>query len=172
MKTSNFVLIESVASQPKIYLMDGRWVAPEMVDYCNERNYDWIGLLQPDREIEIYRLSLPRVKRLRRQNLRNLAISDLVQLTCQAPYQDINVSQHTYWSYTCSLQVTGFGKVRFVVYFDNKQKEGSFMAFVTNRLDWSATKILQHWMQHHSVPTRKPSQKVLKMPLPRGLKAV
>ena len=172
MRTSNFVLLEPAANQSKICLMDGRWVAPEMVDYCNERNYDWIGLLQADREIELYRLSLPRVKRLKRQRSCNMAISDLVKLTCPAPYQDIRVSQHTYWSYTCSLQVVGFGKVRFVVYFDNPQKKGSFIAFVTNRLDWSARKILQHWTQHHSVLTLKPSQKVLKMPHLRGLQAV
>jgi hypothetical protein len=172
MRTSNFVLLESVANQSKIYLMDGRWVAPEMVDYCNERNYDWIGLLQADREIELFRLSLPRVKRLKCQRSCNMAISDLVKLTCQAPYQDIRVSQHTYWSYTCSLQVVGFGKVRFVVYFDNPQKKGSFIAFVTNRLDWSASKILQHWMRHHGTPTFKTSQKVLKMPHLEGLQAV
>jgi hypothetical protein len=172
MKTSNFFLLEPVANQSKTYLMDGRWVAPEMVDYCNERNYDWIGLLQADREIELYRLSLPRVKRLKHQKSCNLAISDLVKLTCQAPYQAIRVSQNTYWSYTCSLQVVGFGKVRFVVYFSNPQKKGSFIAFATNRLDWSASKILQHWMQHHAAPTLTSSKKVLKMPYLEGFQAV
>ncbi|MEM6866911.1 MAG: hypothetical protein AAF528_00805 [Cyanobacteria bacterium P01_C01_bin.121] len=172
MRTSNFILLEPVANQSNIYLMDGRWVAPEMVDYCNERNYDWIGLLQADREIELFRLSLPRVERLKCQQSCNLTISDLVKLTYQAPYQEIRVSQHIYWGYTCSLQVIGFGKVRFAVYFDNPQKKGSFMAFVTNRLDWSTSKILQHWMRHHAAPTLQISQKVLKIPHLKGLQAV
>lgn len=150
MQISSFLVAESFANQPKLAFLDGRCLTSEMIDYCGDRDYDWIGLLQPERKIELYRLSLPGTRYSSNQRSQALEVSDLVKLTLQATYQEITVSQNQYWSYTCSLQMTGFGKVRFVAYFSNALKKGPFVVLISNRLDWSASKILKRWLHHHS----------------------
>lgn len=170
---SSFFVVESVEDRSNVALMDGRWVAPEMVDYCDEQSYDWIGLLQADRKIELDRLGLPpTVSHLLSQKPHNIAVSALVKSTLELSYQRISLCQQAYWSYTHSLQIVGLGKVRFAIYFGNPKKLGISIVLVTNRLDWSTSKILTNWTRNHSVSALKFKERVLEMPHYRLIQAV
>lgn len=172
MLTSSFVVTEPTSNQPRVALMDGRWLVPEIIDYCSDRDYDWIGLLPVDREIELDKFNLPRVNHPKFKRSCCLTTSEIVKSTFPAPYQAIKVCQKAYWSYTCSLQAVGFGKVRFAVYFDNPHKLGSFIALITNRLNWSTSRILKCWAQHYPISTLCTQRKILEIPKHKFLQTV
>lgn len=136
--------------QPDVVVMDSQYLSIPMLDSLSDQCHDWIGLLQPRQEIELCSLSLLGVKKPLPQKNGSLTISDIVELTLQVPYQEISVFQNRYWSYTCCLHVFGLGRIRFVVCFDNSNKAGAFQAFITNRLDWSATRVAESFLQYHS----------------------
>lgn len=155
----------SLELSPKVILMDSRWLSPDVVDSLSDRHHDWIGLLQANREIELSSLNLPGVSGFQVQKPGCTTISKVVEITLQAPYQIVDVSQQLHWSYTCCFSVVGLGRVRFGVYFNNPDLVGPYVALLTNRLDWSASRILTQWTQQYSVSGLYGQKKVLKKPL-------
>jgi hypothetical protein len=59
-------------------------------------------------------------------------------------YRPINVQEDTYWCFTLGVRIPGLGKVRIVVSFETAQLTGRSVVLVTNRVDWSAAKIIGH----------------------------
>lgn len=172
MNESGFIIIDSAKNQPKIALMQGYWSEIDMVGFFNERNYDWVGNLLPDREFEFYKSSFPTVEFSRPNENNCLRVADFVNSTLKAQYCSVNTPLQKYWCYTKSLQIVGLGRIRFVVYFSNPQKKGDFVAFATNRLDWSPSKIIQYWTQKYPIPILRFSRKVLSMSARQELQAI
>ena len=165
MNESSFIVIDSVKKQPKIALMQGYWSEVDMASFFYEHNYDWVGNLLPDREIELYKSSFPEVELSQSSKNNHLRVADLVNSTAKDQYRLVDMPLQKYWCYTQSLQVVGLGRIRFVVCFSNPQKKGGFAAFVTNRLDWSPGKVIKHWTQQYPIPNLRFSKKVLSMPV-------
>lgn len=172
MDESSFIIMDSVKNQPKVALMQGYWSEVDMVGYFNERNYDWVGSLLPDRELELYKSSFRNVGSSHRSKSNCLRVADLVKSTPKSQYCLVNTPLQTYWCYTQSLGIVGLGRIRFVVYFSNPQKKGDFVAFATNRLDWAPGEVLKHWTQKYPMPILRFSRKVLNMPAPQELQAI
>lgn len=170
MSASQLWLAGSVEPSPEVILMDSRWLSPAVVDSLSDRNHDWIGLLQVDREIELYSLSLPGVNGFKAQKPGRTTIAHVVELTLQAPYQAVEVSQQIHWSYTCCFSAVGLGRVRFAVYFDNPNKTRPYVALLTNRIDWSASRILAQWTQQYPISSLYGQKKVMKKPLSNVLR--
>lgn len=172
MDGSSFIVMDSVKNQPKVALMQGSWSEIDMVGFFNERNYDWVGSLSPDREFELYKSSFPKVECSQPNKNSCLRVTDLVRSTPKAQYCLVNTPLQKYWCYTQSLQIVGLGRIRFFVYFSNPQKKGNFVAFATNRLDWPPSKILKLWTQKYPMPILRLSRKVLRLPACQELQAI
>ena len=48
----------------------------------------------------------------------------------------------TYWTFTLAVRWPGLGQVRLVVSFANEELMGTYAVLVTNRVDWSAQRII------------------------------
>ena len=66
-------------------------------------------------------------------------------------YRAIKVREHTYWCFTLGVRSAGLGKVRIVVSFEDEALTGRSVVLVTNRVDWSAAKIIGLYL--HRWPT-------------------
>jgi hypothetical protein len=134
--------------------LEGRWLSPSLIDLFAENQQDWVSQLQHDWDMEIYAFSLPGIQ-CDEKHLKKacLTIQEFVALTFHSECQAIEISQQSYWYYTCCLQVVGLGRVRVVVVFDDPQKSGQYAVLLGNRLDWSPRFLLSQWLEHYSVST-------------------
>jgi Transposase DDE domain len=123
-----------------------------LIQVLARRRKDWISLLKKNRLLETasfqlrdangWALKLPGP---------HLAVEALVPLIPASAYRPVTVSEHTYWCFTLTVRLPGLGKVRIVVSFANADLTGSYVVLVTNRVDWSAAKIIGLYL--HRWPT-------------------
>jgi len=83
----------------------------------------------------------------------HLAVEELVPLIPANAYRPVKVRKNTYWCFTLSVRVPGLGKVRIVVSFEYESLTGRYVVLVTNRLDWSAAKIISLYAQRWPTDT-------------------
>lgn len=149
MRTLSLSDVNLDRNQADVFVADSRYLSTSVLDVLSEQYNDWVGLLQHDQKVEVDNLSLLGAEDSYTRKGNELAIADIVNLTLQFSYQKISVFQQQYWSYTCCFHMFGLGRIRFVVCFDNPDKSGPFNAYITNRLDWSATRVSKHFLQYH-----------------------
>ena len=68
-------------------------------------------------------------------------------------YRPVTVREHTYWCFTLAVRIPGLGKVRIVVSFEHESMTGRSVVLVTNRVDWSAAKIIDLYLQRWPTET-------------------
>src|SRR5207245_3846911 len=59
----------------------------------------------------------------------------------------VTVGDKTYWTFTLAVRLPGLGKVRLVLSFANAELTGTAAVLVTNRVDWSAQRIIALYVQ-------------------------
>jgi hypothetical protein len=133
-----------------VVVFDAWYLAEELVRVLTRRRKDWISLLKTNRGLETasfhlrdtngWPMTLPGP---------HIAVEDLVPLLPATAYRPVTVQGHTYWCFTLGVRIPGLGKVRIVVSFERESLTGRSVVLVTNRVDWSAAKIialsLQRW---------------------------
>src|SRR5262249_2849834 len=79
----------------------------------------------------------------------HIAVGELVPLIPAQAYRAITGGEQPYWCVTLTLRIPGLGKGRIVVSCERESLTGRHVVLVTNRVDWSAAKIigldLQRW---------------------------
>jgi DDE family transposase len=65
----------------------------------------------------------------------------------------VTVRDKTYWTFTLAVCLPGLGKVRLVVSFKNAELTGTYAVLVTNRVDWSAQRIITLYLQRWPIET-------------------
>ena len=65
----------------------------------------------------------------------------------------MTVGDTTYWTFTLAVRLPGLGKVRLVVSFKNAELTGTYAVLVTNRVDWSAQRIITLYLQRWPIET-------------------
>jgi hypothetical protein len=135
-----------------VVLFDAWYLAEDLVRVLARRRKAWISLLKTNRLLETasfhlrdangWTLKLPGP---------HLAVEELVPLIPANAYRPIAVSKDTYWCFTLTVRIPGLGKVRIVVSFEHESLTGRSVVLVTNRLDWSAAKIIRLYL--HRWPT-------------------
>jgi hypothetical protein len=128
------------------------YLAEDLVRVLVRRRKDWISLLTTHRllatasfqlrDVNGWALKLPSP---------HLAVEELVPLIPAQAYRAVKVGKHTYWCFTLAVRVPGLGKVRIVVSFEHETLTGRRVVLVTNRVDWSAAKIIGLYL--HRWPT-------------------
>jgi hypothetical protein len=133
-------------------VFDAWYLAEDVVRALARRRKDWISLLKKNRLLETasfllrdangWTLKLPGP---------HITVEELVPLIPANAYRPVSVGAHTYWCFTLPVHIPGLGKVRLVVSFEQESVTGRYVVLVTNRVDWSAAKIIS--LYAHRWPT-------------------
>ena len=135
-----------------VVVFDAWYLAEDLVGVLARRRKDWISLLKKNRLLETasvhvrdangWPMKLPGP---------HIAVEELVPLIPAQAYRPIKIGEHIYWSFTLAVRIPGLGKVRIVVSFEHESLTGRSVVLVTNRVDWSAAKIIGLYL--HRWPT-------------------
>lgn len=137
----------SCAKSGKVMIGRG-FLTAEMVDVLESQQVNWIIELSSEQILDLHdsdvkHLSIEQVRlKNRRQN-----IVDLVAGIPLAAYQSLEVNREMRWFVMFSCWIGGWGKVRFIVSCQSPIQSKTVL--VTNRLDWSPSKILKLFLQAH-----------------------
>ncbi len=137
-----------------VLLFDSWYLADELVSMARYRHKDWISLLKKNRNLETNSFVL---RDAAGQPIRlegpHIAVEDLVPLIPPTAYRAVTVGDKTYWTLTLAVRLPGLGKIRLVVSFDNAELTGTYAVLVTNRVDWSAQRIIALYVQRWPIET-------------------
>jgi hypothetical protein len=135
-----------------VVVFDAWYLAEDLVQVLARRRKDWISRLKKNRLLETasfqlrdtngWTLKLPGP---------HIAVEELVPLIPATAYRPVKVSEDVYWCFTLTVRIPGLGKVRIVVSFEHESLMGRSVVLVTNRVDWSAAKIIRLYV--HRWPT-------------------
>ncbi len=130
-----------------LLLFDGWYLTEELVAAARRHKKDWISLLKKNRNLESYSFTL---KDAQGQPVAlpgpHIAVQDLIPLIPTTAYRPVTVAGQTYWTFSRTLRIPGLGKVRLVISFQNADLTGTCVILVTNRLDWSAQRIIAAYL--------------------------
>jgi len=137
-----------------VLLFDSWYLAEELVSMARYRKKDWISLLKKNRNVETQSFVLKDTagKPLQLEGP-HMAVEDLVPLIPPTAYLEVTVGDKTYWAFTLAVRLPGLGKVRLVVSFKNAELTGTYAVLVTNRVDWSAQRIITLYLQRWPMET-------------------
>jgi len=133
-----------------VLLFDTWYLAAELVAMARYRQKDGISLLKKNRNVETTSFVL---KDAMGQPIPltgpHIAGEALVPLIPRTASQAVTVRDTTSWTLTLAVRLPGLGTVRLVVSFKSAEVTGTSAVLVTNRVDWSAQRILtlsvQRW---------------------------
>jgi len=137
-----------------VVVFDAWYLAEDLVRVLARRRKDWISLLKKNRRLETasfhlrdahgWALKLPGP---------HIAVEELIPLIPAPAYRPVLVREQTYWCFTLAVRLPGLGKVRIVVSFERESLTGRSVVLVTNRVDWSAAKIIGLYLQRWPTET-------------------
>jgi SRSO17 transposase len=137
-----------------VLLFDSWYLAEELVSMARYRQKDWISLLKKNRNVETNSFVL---KDAMGQPIPltgpHMAVEALVPLIPRTAYRPVTVRDTTYWTFTLAVRLPGLGKVRLVISFKSAELTGTYAVLVTNRVDWSAPRILTLYLQRWPIET-------------------
>jgi hypothetical protein len=137
-----------------VVVFDAWYVAEDLIQVLARRRKDWVSLLKTNRRLETASFLLRDAKgwTLKLPGP-HIAVAELVPLIPATAYRPVKVGERTYWCFTLAVRIPGLGKVRLVVSFEQESLTGRYVVLVTNRLDWSAAKILSVYSQRWPTET-------------------
>jgi hypothetical protein len=140
-----------------VLLFDSGYLAEELVSMARYRNKNWISLLKKNRKVETHSFVLKDAagKPLQLEGP-HLAVADLVPLIPPTAYREVTVGDKTYGTFPLAVRLPGLGKVRLVVSFKNAELTGTYAVLVTNRVDWSAQRIITLYLQRWPIEIFQP----------------
>src|SRR6266581_1874487 len=137
-----------------VLLFDSWYLADELVSMARYNKKDWVSLLKKNRDLETNSFVLKdAVGQAIRLEGPHMAVEELVPLIPHTAYQEVTVGDTTYWTFTLAVRIPGLGKVRLVVSFKSAELTGTYAVLVTNRVDWSAQRIITLYVQRWPIET-------------------
>lgn len=137
-----------------VLLFDGWYLSEELIQVAKRRRKDWISILKKNRNLETNSFVL---KDATGQPIKlegpHIAVQDLVPLIPANAYREIKVGEKSYWTFSVSVRIPTLGKVRIVISYENAQLTGTYAILVTNRVDWSAQKIIATYLLRWPIET-------------------
>jgi hypothetical protein len=138
----------------RVVVFDTWYLAEDVVQLLARRQKDWISLLKTNRLLETASFQLREANGWTLQLPGpHLAVEELVPLIPAHAYRPVNVSEDVYWCFTLTVRLPGLGKVRIVVSFEHESLTGRSVVVVTNRVDWSAAKLIHLYSQRWPTET-------------------
>lgn len=137
-----------------VLVFDSWYLADELVSIARYHKKDWVSLLKKNRNLETNSFVL---KDAAGQPIRlegpHIAVDDLVPRIPPTAYRAVTVGDTTYWTFTLAVRLPGLGKVRLVISFKNAELTGTYAVLVSNRVDWSAHRIITLYLQRWPIET-------------------
>ena len=135
-------------------LFDGWYLSPDLVQAAQRLGKNWISLLKKNRNLETNGLVLKDAagERIVLEGP-HLAVKDLVPLLPATAYREVIVKGVSYWTFTRTVRIPGLGKVRLVISFRTAELTGTYIVLVSNRVDWSAQRIIAMYLQRWPIET-------------------
>ena len=131
---------------------DAWYLAEEWVQGLARRRQDWISLLNRNRRLETASVQL---RDAHGGTLQlpgpPIAVEDLVPLIPANASRPVSIRGHTYGCFTLGVRIPGLGQGRIVGSFEPEALTGRSVVLVSNRVDWSAAKIIGLYL--HRRPT-------------------
>jgi Transposase DDE domain len=138
----------------RVLLFDSWYLAEELVSMARYRKKDWISLLKKHRNLESNSFVLKDAAGTPiGLEGPHIAVEDLVPLIPPSAYHAVTVGDKTSWTFTLAVRLPGLGKVRLVVRCKSAELTGTYVVLVTNRVDWSAQRIIALYLQRWPIET-------------------
>ena len=137
-----------------VVLFDSWYLAPDFIAVLRRRRKDWVSILKKNRNLETNSFVLKDAagKRIPLDGP-HIGVEDLVPLIPATAYRPIKVDDTTYWTFTLTVRIPDLGKVRMVISFENAELTGTYAILVTNRVDWTAQRIIVTYLQRWPIET-------------------
>jgi hypothetical protein len=137
-----------------VLLFDSWYLADELVSMARYYKKDWISLLKKNRNLETNSFVLKDAagKPIPLEGA-HIAVEDLIPLIPPTAYRPVSVGDKTYWTFTLAVRLPGLGKVRLVLSFAKAELTGTAAILVTNRVEWSAQRIIALYLQRWPIET-------------------
>ena len=137
-----------------VVVFDAWYLAEDLIQVLARRRKDWISMLKKNRLLETASFQLRDVNGwAMKLPGPHIAVEDLVPLIPAQAYRPVTIGEHTYWCFTLGVRIPSLGKVRIVVSFEHEQVTGRYVVLVTNRVDWSAAKVIGLYLQRWPTET-------------------
>ena len=137
-----------------VVVFDAWYLAEDLIQVLARRRKDWISMLKKNRLLETASFQLRDVNGwAMKLPGPHIAVEDLVPLIPAQAYRPVTIGEHTYWCFTLGVRIPSLGKVRIVVSFEHEQVTGRYIVLVTNRVDWSAAKVIGLYLQRWPTET-------------------
>jgi hypothetical protein len=137
-----------------VVVFDAWYLAEDLVQVLARRRKDWISLLKKNRLLETASFQLRDVNGWTiKLPGPHIAVEELVPLIPAQAYRPVTVKEQTYWCFTLAVRIPGLGKARIMVSFEQESLTGRSVVLVTNRVDWSAAKIISLYLQRWPTET-------------------
>jgi hypothetical protein len=135
-------------------LFDSWYLSEEFAAFLHRRRKDWISILKKNRNLETnsFELKDAQGKRIPLTEAQ-ISVEELIPLIPAKSYRVVKVGQQTYWTFTLTLRIPGLGKVRLVISFENAELTGAYAILVSNRVDWTAFRIISTYLQRWPIET-------------------
>ena len=137
-----------------VVVFDSWYLADDLVKVLERRRKAWVSIVKKNRNIETNSFVL---KDAAGQPIRfadaHIAVEDLIPHIPASAYRTVAVGTTTYWCFSLVVRMPTLGRVRLVISFANAAHTGTAALLVTNRLDWSAQKILTTYLQRWPTET-------------------
>lgn len=137
-----------------VILFDGWYLAPELVALAQQHGKDWVSLLKKNRKLETNSFVL---KDAQGQPIAfdgaHIKVEELVPLIPPSAYRKVLRDGQAYWCFTLSVRLPALGKVRLVISYADESLSGTYAVLVTNRLDWTAAKVVRVYLQRWPIET-------------------
>lgn len=137
-----------------VVLFDSWYLAEEFITVLRRRHKDWISILKKNRNLETNSFVLKDAagNRIPLEGP-HIGVEDLGPLIPATAYRPVQVAATTYWTFTLSVRIPDLGKVRIVISFENAALTGTYAVLVTNRVDWTAQRIIATYVQRWPIET-------------------
>jgi hypothetical protein len=137
-----------------VVVFDAWYLAEDLVRVLVRRRKDWISVLKTNRLLETASFQLRDVNGWAlKLPSPHIAVAELVPLIPAQAYRAVKVGEYRYGCFTLTVRIPGLGKVRIVVSFERESVTGRHVVLVTNRVDWSAAKIIGLYLQRWPTET-------------------
>jgi hypothetical protein len=137
-----------------VVLFDSWYLAPDFIAVLRRRHKDWVSILKKNRNLETHSFVLKDAdgKRIPLDGP-HIGVEDLVPLIPAKAYRPVKVGDTTYWTFTLTVRIPDLGKMRIVISFENAELTGTYAVLITNRVDWTAQRIIATYLQCWPIET-------------------
>jgi hypothetical protein len=135
-----------------VVVFDAWYLAADVVQVLARRRKDWSSLLNKTRRRETASVHLREANGWALQlPVPHIAVETLVPWIPAKASRPVNMRAHTSWCFTLAVRLPGLGQVRIVVSCAPESLTGRSVVLVTNRVAWSAAKMID--LSSHRWPT-------------------